>query len=334
MEKMIAWALLSVLWQIFFLNSAPAQSRPSVEKLRAAYSAVGSSQSSLWIPYEAGIFRKYGLDVELLYAAGGSLAAQVVLSGEVPIGMFNGGSVISANLSGGELVTIASGMNVVPFFLVVAPEIKQVENLKGKKIGVTRFGSSTDFALRYAARQWSIKPERDFAVIQLGGQPEMMAALKGGSLQAAMLNAEFTILARREGYRDLVDIAALGLEFPTSSLNTTRSFIRSREETVRRFVRAYVDGVHYGRTHRAFSIEVFKKYLKNQDLSFLDAVYEMYILRFIPKVPYPSPEALKTVLSQMAERDPRVKTARPEQFIEARFMQDLDKEGFIQELWK
>lgn len=334
MVCMIRKLLWSVVAVFLFFASAAAQVKPAPERVRAVYSAVGSSQSSLWIPYEAGIFRKHGLEVELLYVGGGSRAAQVVQSGEVPLAMFTGASVVSANLAGGDLVSVASGMNVIPFFLVVRPEIKQVEDLKGKKVAVTRFGSSTDYAVRYAAEKWPIKPDRDFAVLQVGGMPEMMAALRSGAVHASMLNAEFAILAQREGYKYLVDVGGLGLAFPTSALNTTRSFIRTNRDTVARFVRAYVEGIHYGKTHREFSVGVLKKYLKHQDQSFLEAVYDMYIGRFIPKIPHPSTEAMKTVIGQLAEKDPKARAARPEQFIDASFMDELEKEGFIQQLWK
>jgi len=324
----------SALLLYVFLGPAYAQSKSRLQKVQAVFSAIGSSQSSLWIPYEAGIFRKYGLDVELLYVAGGSRGAQVVVAGEAPIAMFNGAAVISADLAGGDLVNIASGMNVIPFFLVVGPGYKQVEELRGKKVAVTRFGSATDYALRYAAERWPIKPDRDFAVLQLGGQPDMMAALRSGAVQAAMLNAEFTILARREGYRDLVDAASLGLAFPTSGLNTSRSFIRSQRDTVLRFLRAYVEGIHYSHMHRSFAVSVLGKYLKNQDGRFLEAVYDLYVGRYIPKIPDPSTEAMKTALDQLVERDPRARGVRAEQFIDASFMQELDKEGFIKQLWR
>jgi NitT/TauT family transport system substrate-binding protein len=311
-----------------------AQTAPAPEKIRFVYSAIGSSQSSVWIPYEAGIFRKHGLDVELLYVGGGGRAAQVVQSGEVPIGIFTGGAVVNSALAGGDLVIVASGMNVIPFFLMARPETRQIEDLKGKKIGITRFGSATDFALLYAEQKWPMKRGKDFAVIQIGGMPEMLAALKGGALDAATLNPEFTVLARREGFKDLVDMSALGLSFPTSAIGTTRSFIRRNENAVRRFVRGFVEGNHYAKNNRGFSVEVLRKYLKNNDLAFLNAMYDLYIGRYIPKIPYPSAAAVKTVLDQMAEKDPRAATAQPEHFIEARFFQEMEKDGFIQRLWR
>ena len=175
---------------IFFALSSMGGAQSPLEKLRLTYSAIGGSQASVWIPYEAGIFRKHGLDVELLYVGGGGRAAQVVQSGEVPIGVFTGGAVINSNLAGGDLVMIASSMNVMTFAVMARPEIRRVEDLKGKKIGISRFGSATDFGLRYAESQWPIKRQRDFAVIQVGGMPEQLTALRTKALDAAVLNAE------------------------------------------------------------------------------------------------------------------------------------------------
>lgn len=329
--------LLAGLFGFFVALSSTsvwAQVKPPLEKIRFVYSAIGGSQSSVWIPYEAGIFRKHGLDVELLYVGGGGRAAQVVQSGEVPIGIFTGGAVVNANLAGGDLVVVASGMNAITFFLIARPEIRQIEDLKGKRIGITRFGSATDFALLYSEEKWPLKRGRDFAVIQMGGMPEMMAALKSRGLDAATLNAEFTILARKEGLRELVDMSTLGLNFPTSAIVTTRSFIRRNENAVRKFIRGFVEGNHFAKTQRAFSVEVFRKYLKNDDREYLNGIYDLYVLRYIPKIPYPSPEAIKIVLDQMAEKDPRARAAQPEQFIDPRFFQELEKEGFIQRLWQ
>ena len=319
---------------LIFAWPAQAQAQAPMEKLRLAYSAIGGSQASFWIPYEAGIFRKHGLDVELLYVAGGGRAAQVVQSGEVPIGLFTGGAAINSNLAGGDLVVIASSMNVMTFVVMARPEIKRVEDLKGKKVGISRFGSATDFGLRYAEEQWPVKRQRDFAVIQMGGVSDVYGALRAGALDAGVINAELAILARREGYRELVDIAKMGTNFPTSSVVTTRSYIKRNENTVRKFVRGFVEGVHFGKTQRAPAISIMKKYLRSSDAAMFDELYEMYIVRNIPRIPRPAPEALKTVLDQMTETDPRVANLKPEQFIDARFFQELDKEGFIQKLWK
>jgi NitT/TauT family transport system substrate-binding protein len=323
-----------ILGPILLLPAPRAYAQATLERLRVTYSAIGGSQASVWIPYEAGIFRKYGLDVELLYVGGGGRAAQVVQSGEVPIGIFTGGAVINSHLAGGDLVVIASSMNVMTFAVMARPEIRRAEDLKGKKIGISRFGSATDFGLRYVEDQWPVKRQRDFAVLQLGGMPELLNALKAGALDAAVVNVELAIIARKEGFRELADIAKMGLNFPTSSIVTTRSFIKRNEHAVRKFIRGFVEGVHHGKTQRPFSIQVMQKYLRSSDPGMFNDLYELYIVQNIPRIPRPSPEALKTVLQQMAETDPRVAKLSPEQFIDARFFQELDKEGFIEKLWK
>jgi NitT/TauT family transport system substrate-binding protein len=311
-----------------------AEARAQLEKLRLVYSAIAGSQATFWIPYEAGIFRKHGLDVELLYVGGGGRAAQVVQSGEVPIGTFTGGAVVNANLAGGDLVIIASSLNVFTFVVMAKPDIRRVEDLKGKKIGISRFGSATDFGLRFAESQWPLKRQRDFAVIQAGGVTDILTALKTGALDAGVINAELAILARRDGFREVADISKMGLSFPTSAIVTTRSYIKRSENTVRKFVRAYVDGVHYAKTQRAFSVQVMSKYMRNNDLALVNDLYELYLIQNMQRIPRPSPESIKTVLDQLAETDARAATLRPEQFMDARFFQEMDKDGFIQKLWK
>src|ERR1043166_979359 len=162
MRRLVLFSLATIL----LLGAAPPRlpAQTALEKLRLVYSAVGGSQASVWIPYEAGIFRKYGLDIELLYVGGGGRAAHVIQSGEVPVGLFTGGAVINSNLAGGDLVVIGSSMNVMTFSVVARPEIRTVEDLKGKKVGITRFGSASDFGLKYAEGKWPGKGQRGFAV--------------------------------------------------------------------------------------------------------------------------------------------------------------------------
>ena len=318
----------------FLVLTSPAIAQAPLEKLRLTYSAIAGSQASFWIPYEAGIFRKHGLDVELLYVGGGGRAAQVVQSGEVPVGTFTGGAVVNANLAGGDLVIIASSLNVFTFAVIAKPEIRRVEDLKGKKIGISRFGSATDFGLRFAESQWPIKRQRDFAVIQMGGVTDILAGLRTGAIDAGVINAELAILARRDGFREVADISKMGLSFPTSSIVTTRSYIKRSENTVRKFVRAYAEGVHYSKTQRAFSVQVMSKYMRNNDMALVNDLYELYLIQNMLRIPRPSPEAVKTVLDQIAETDSRAANLRPEQFIDSRFFQEMEKDGFLQRLWK
>ena len=318
---------------VLLCGSLRAQGEAVLEKILVVYSA-GGSHNSVWIPYEAGIFRKNGLDVELLFVAGGSTTAQVVQSGQAPIGIFTGSAVVSSGLAGGDLVAVAGVMNVIPFFVMGRPEIRRVEDLKGKKVGITRFGSASDFALRYTEEKWPVKRGRDFAVIQNGSMPANLLALKSGAADGAMLSTGFAALIRREGFRELADVASLGLNFPTSAIITTRSFIRRNENAVRKFLRGFVEGIHYAKTHREFSVAILGKYLKNEDQQLLNVLYDLYVLRYVPKIPYPTAEPFKTVLAQIAETYAKAASAKPESFIEPRFIQDLERDGLMQRLWQ
>ncbi len=163
---------------------------------------------------------------------------------------------------------------------------------------------------------------------------DIVASLRTGAVDAGVINAELAILARRDGFRDVADISKMGLSFPTSSIVTTRSYIKRNENTVRKFIRAYADGVHFAKTQRAFSVQVMSKYMRNNDLALVNDLYDLYIVQNIPRIPRPTPEPIKTVLDQMAETDPRATSLKPEQFIDGRFFVEMDREGFFQKLWK
>ena len=260
-------------------------------------------------------------------------AGQVVHRGKC-LGVFTGGAVINANLAGGDLVVVASSMNVMTFSVMARPEIKRPEDLKGKKIGDLALWIGDRFWPALRGRKMADQAARDFAVIQVGVSQisTMRCAPERSTPRWSMPSWRFW-----RGATDFASwpiIAKMGINFPTSSAVTTRSFIKRNENTVRKFVRGFVEGVHFAKTQRGPAIKIMQKYLRSSDAAMFDELYEMYIMRNIPRIPWPSPESLKTVLDQMVETDPRVANLQPEQFIDARFFQELDKEGFIQKLWK
>ncbi len=334
MKKQIVVIALLLASIVLVSAAKEAVGQDSLENIRLLYSSIGPAQSILSVAHEAHVFQSHGLQTELIYIAGGNRGAQAMLAGEVRVGTFSGGAVVSANLAGADLVTIASVVNAPTFYLMATRDLRGVQDLKGKRVAVTQFGASSDFVLRLAAEKWPLKPDRDFGIIQVGGQPEMLLALKTGAVQAGMLNAESALLARKQGLSVLVDFLASGLAFPTSVVATTRSFIRTHEGTVRKFVRGFVEAIHYVKTHRSATLEVWKRFFRNNDVAVLNSLYDDYILRLIPKAPHPSREAIQTVLEQVGKRDPRALKARPEQFIEGRFVEELEREGYIRKLWQ
>ena len=308
--------------------AATLSAQAPLEKLRLIYSAIGGSQASVWIPYETGIFRKHGLDVELLYVAGGWRAAAVVQSGEVPIGIFTGGSVISANLTGGDLVMIASSMNMMTFIVMAQPEIKRPEDLKAKK-SASRASARPPISVCATPKNAGRSTPAGFAVIQVGGVTDVFNALRAGALDAAVVNAELAILARREGYRELADISRDGYYVSYLIDHYDAFYIKRNENTVRKFVRAFAEGIHFAKTQRAATINVMKKYLRSSDAAMFDELSRCTCSRIAHTAAFD--RVAQNRDGSMGESDPRVANLKPEQFIDATLFQELEKEGFIKD---
>ncbi|HWP59221.1 MAG TPA: ABC transporter substrate-binding protein [Candidatus Acidoferrales bacterium] len=304
------------------------------KKINVAYSSISGNMAPLWIAHEAGFFRKYGLDTELILIEGGSRAVQTLGAGDAVFAQMAAPGVIQAALRGADAVMIAGVVNTLTFQFYVDKEITEPDRLKGKAVGVTRHGSSTDFAMRFALDKYGLKPESDVAIQQLGTMPALVAALESKKIQGAMLSSPFTLKARKAGFRLLADLQMLGLEYQHTGLVTTRATIKSQPELVRNFIKAYVEGIHYYKTRRNESLAILQKYLKVDDQEALADVYEAIGLTLVPEKPYPTLRGIRTILMELSARDPAAANARPEQFVDMTFIRELDKSGFIDALYK
>lgn len=204
-------------------------------KLNVIYPAISGINAPLWYATEQNIFPKYGLDVELIYIPTALQVTRVVLTGDSEIAFSGGAPVVSAVLSGADLVFIGGVANVPAFYMMALPEIKSVADLKGKTVGVTRFGSSTDFALRYLVQKNGFNPERDLNILQLGGMPELAAALSKRLIVAAPLSAPTHIRARAAGAQPLLDMAKAGVYFPHTAVITRRAYLKTNRDTALNF---------------------------------------------------------------------------------------------------
>jgi NitT/TauT family transport system substrate-binding protein len=321
--------LIAVLTPI----GAKAAERP-LEKIRIAYTGISGSQLPTWVAYEQGFFRKYGLDVQLIFVEGGSLGVQTLVSGDVTAAAVAGASVIQSNLQGSGLVMIAGFLNTMDYQFIVSKDITNPEHLKGKTLAVSRFGSSSDFATRYTLERYGLTPEKDVTIIQIGSQPARFAALETGKIHGAMVSIPLTAKARKMGLNALADLQMLGLEYQHTGLAVTQSLIKSKPELVRNITKAFVEAVHYMKTHRKESLAVLQKYLKNDDVEALQETYEAIGLTLIPERPYPTIKGIQIMLREMAAKDPKVASAKPEQFVDLSFLSELDKSGFIDRLYK
>ena len=312
------------------LNAAD---RP-LEKIRIAYTGISGSQLPTWVAYEQGFFRKYGLDVQLIFVEGGSLGVQTLVSGDVTAAAVAGASVVQSNLQNSGLVMIAGFLNTMDYQLIVSKEITRPDQLKGKTLAVSRFGSSSDFATRYAIDRYGLSPDKDVTIVQIGSQPARFAALETGKIHGAMVSIPLTAKARKMGLNALADLQMLGLEYQHTGLAVTQSLIKSNPEIVRNITKAFVEAIHYLKTHRKETLAVLQKYLKTDDVEALQETYEATGMTLIPERPYPTLKGIQVMLREMGAKDPKAAAAKPEQFVDLTFVRELEKSGFIDRLYK
>lgn len=320
----IAASFFLVLWLV------PVSARAA--KLYVAYASIGGTQAIGWIAREAGVFAKNGLDVDLLFAGGGR-AVTSLLAGNTPVVTVGGPSAIAARLGGSDAVIVAHVFDTLLYSLMVTPEIHSLTDLKGKKLGASRFGSATDFALRYVLKLKGMDPLKDVVIFQIGGQAETLAALRNGSIQGGVIASPATAEAKRLGMVELMNMATLGVEYPQTTIATTDRFLREHRDVVARFTRAYVEGTHRFVHDREFSLGVIGKYTKIQNRQTLEATYDDYA-PYVKKIPAPSLGSIGTVLEQLAVADAKAKTARPRDFVDGSIVADLEKEGFFRQVWR
>jgi NitT/TauT family transport system substrate-binding protein len=315
-------------------NTADSPIGRPLEKVTIVYGGISAGHAPLWVTYEAGLFRKHGLDAQIVFVEGGSSAVQTLISGDVAFAQMAGAAPLQSNLKGSDVVMIGGLLNTMPFQFIVAKNIQRPEQLKGKAVAVSRFGSGSDFATRYALERYGLVPEKDVAILEIGSQPARFAALEKGKVQGVMVQVPFTLMAKKMGFNTLADLQMLGLEYQHTALATTTTLIKSRPDLVRNVIKAYVEGIHYYKTHRREALAALRKYLKADDTEALTETYEAIGLTLLPEKPYPTLKGIDVMLRELAGREPKAQTARPEQFVDLTFVKELDSSGFIDRLYK
>ena len=305
----------------------PLPAGAQTKKIEVAYSAVSATQATLWFTKEAGVFEKHGLSANLNYVASGPRVAQALLAGEFTIATAGSAAILAA-LAGGSVVFVGGVVNVPAFYLLVRPEITRIEDLRGKVLGVTRFGASTDFALRAALRRWGLEPEKDVAILQVGGQPELLAAMRGGAIQGAPVTAPTDMRGRKAGFVVLTDLSQSGLAFPTIGIVSTRSILAKEPDVVRNFLRAYTEGTQRFFREKDLALRVIARYTQTQDPEVLEAAYA-YATRFVERIPRPPVQGVQAVLEEIARARPEAKGRRAEEFVDARIFDELEASGFF-----
>jgi NitT/TauT family transport system substrate-binding protein len=301
-----------------------------IKRIAAGYSAISATQTGFYIAKDTKIFDKHGLYVDPVYVAGGSRMAAAIIAGEFALALA-GGNIVNVNLAGGDIVIIGGVVNVPSFYLFVQPSIKTQEDLRGKAVGITRYGASTDVSLRDFLKKRGLEPDRDVKVLQMGGQPEILAGMQAGVVQAGVLSSPGDFKAKKAGFVMLVNFAKEGIDYPTTSLVSTRSTIKKDRETVKRFLMAYSEAVDRLFRDKELGVKVIGKWTRTQDREALESSYE-YATNFLerpPRLPY---KAIENLVTATAETDPRAKDRKAEEFMDATIYNELEKSGFFKSL--
>ena len=305
------------------------------EPLRIAYTSIAMVYGPLWLTKEAGLFKKHNLDVELLYIAGGPPSLQALIAGDVAISFTAAGAVVSANLSGSDVVLLGTTIDTLPFELYAIPAIKAPEQLRGTRMGVSRIGATTDFVARYLLKKWGLQPDKDVAIFQAGAGPQVFTALKGGSVQSGVLSTGIeTIKAQEEGYFRLADVSTSGLAYAFGPFAARQAFIKSQPQLVARFMRAYTEGIHRYKTDRSAALAAIEKYTKTKSAQSTEQIYDVYSRKYVKRIPDVTREGIQTILGEIAATRPLPQGVTPERFVESRFTKEIVDSGFADALYR
>jgi len=322
-STMIFIALLSVLT---LASGASAQN-----KVRINWTAVTGAQSGLFMAKEERLFEKYGLDnVELIHIASSSRGIQAILAGEIGFSFMDGNNEVQANLKGGNLALVVGATNRMVFSLMAKPEFKRIADLRGKKIGITRAGSSTHTAALYALGSAGLK-SGDYQVLPLLEVPNIFTALAAGQIDAGLVSPPTNSRAKKGGFVELMNLAKDGPEYVSVAIGTSRSYIKANEDVVRRVARAYSEAIHRFKNDKAAALRMIQKYLKVNEPEIQADTYNQF-REYLPEPPFVSRKGMEAIINEVAQTEPKAKEAKADDFIDMRFMNELEKEGFFKKL--
>lgn len=297
--------------------------------VRVAYSAISGAMGPLWVANDFEIFKRQGLDVQLLYIGGGSVVTQALLAGDVQFVRLGANAVVQASLKGAELKMIANTINRLVFSLMSKPEIKSPADLKGKRIGVTRLGGSTDFALDLALKKWGLRRGTDVAVVQTGGMPQLLGAIKGGPVDAGVISPPTNLQALKLGLKELVDFGDLDIPYPNSPVAATQGYLNKNYDVVLRFLRGYSEGIYRVKSDRAGTIRTLSKYTRVTDPEILNELYRIFAVKYLERIPVVDPGAVDTVL----DAESKSGSTKATDFIDNSFISDLERQGLFRQLY-
>lgn len=301
-------------------------------KIRVGVPAPSMGNIIIFFMKEARLFEKHGLDAEVIVVQGSGIASKALIGGSIHISPIATPTVLHADLSGADLVILAHTMPGVIQSLMVKPEIKRPEDLKGKKIGVTPYGSLTDFLVRNVVKKKGLNPDKDVALLQIGSDNERLAALRHGSVDGAALSHPSYLLAQRMGFSLLWDFSK-ELDYPWSEIATRRAIIQKDRDLVLSYMKAHIEGIALFKRDREMGKRAIRKTLKLADEELVGDAYELFA-RLRLAAPYPNVKGMRTSFEHVAQTRPDVWHHKPEEFVDSSFVEELEKSGFIKRLYE
>jgi len=301
------------------------------ERIRVGWAAMTASHTPLWVAQEKGFFAKQGLVAESIFFGAGPPAMQALIAGDLDIVVTSAPNVVNPRLGGADFVMVLS---IIPTFIdhiISASNITSPEQLKGKFGSVNRAGSISDMGLRLSLKRLGIDPERDVKIVPAGGNPERLASISKGITQFTIMNEPFIKEAERLGFRDLVNMATLKIPLHGNGIVTREAIIKTKRPVVSRFARAITEAIHWVKADKEGTKTIIGKYTKLTDPEGLERTYKNYTSVLLD-VPYPDPAGMKTLLDDMAPKNPKAAAADPKSFVDSSFVQEMEASGFIKQL--
>src|SRR6478672_2297564 len=326
--------LLLSLIAVVLANVPAFGAENSLRKIRAAITSISGSMVPPWAAHEAGIFNKYGLQVEVIATPSGVQGTNALIAGEVSFVQIAGGTTTGAAVGGADVKIVATMVGTLVLNLVVRPEIENPEQLRGKSIGISRFGTSLHTGAHIAAKHFGLEPGKDVHIVEIGAGDWIVGALQGNRVQAAVFGYPATSRALKLGSRLLLHIPSLNIPYASTGVSTRGDIIRDDPDLVRRFLSAEIEAIALMKKDRAFATKVLSKYLRTQDEELLAESYDVQIAKYMMKVPLTTADAVRSVLEELSERNPKAKDLDPNKFFDDRFVRQLQASGFIDALYR
>ena len=322
-----------IFWILLIPIRIPEAEGASATHIRVGYPSPSASFYPLFATKEASLLEKYGFETEMIYVQGVQLV-QVHVAGQLDFATISSVVYLQASVEGADLIQVASSIDNQLMKVMVHPSISGPADLKGKTIAVTRFGSLTDLLVRPVLKNWGLDPMKDVKLIQIGRMTDIATAISQRRVDGGVISFPTSVHAEKMGIKTLLDFADSGFDIPATTVVISRKYGQTQREAVLRFLKAYIEGTHRLMTDKELGIRALRKYGGISDRELLASTYDLFTSRYIKKVPTLNSKGVENSLSLIAESNPKAKGRKAEEFMDASFMNELEKNGFINSVWK